>query len=155
MTLRTDHNKLYQVWKEMRARCNRPTHHAYAYYGGRGISVHPIWDVFENFLAHMGDAPPGMTLDRLNNDGDYSPFNCAWRTRKDQMQNTRERCFRSETSSRNNPMRYIYQAPNGRWNLQITLCKGIRQTYTFDTLDKALEERANLEMEREMFHYKF
>ncbi len=151
MTIRQQHKKLYQIWKDMRGRCNRPTHHAYAHYGGRGISVHPIWFDFETFLAHMGDAPPGLTLERLNNDGDYSPFNCVWATRKEQMANTRERSFRSETSSRNNPMRYIYQTNNGRWKLQLTLRKGVRQTYTFDTLQEALEVRADLEMEREMF----
>lgn len=73
----------------MRARCGNPQHPAWKDYGGRGIKVCDRWSVFESFLEDMGARPPGLTLDRLDNDGNYEPGNCAWRTQADQVHNRR------------------------------------------------------------------
>lgn len=83
-------SKTYSVWNEMRARCRNPKHARYADYGGRGITVCERWEDFRNFLADMGEAPPGLTLDRRDNDKGYSKANCRWAPAAIQNRNTRK-----------------------------------------------------------------
>ena len=85
--------RLYRIWRNMRYRCNNPRTTNFERYGGRGISVCKEWDNtedgFENFrdwaLSH-GYAE-NLTIDRINNDGNYEPSNCRWVTRKEQTRN--------------------------------------------------------------------
>lgn len=80
-------SRAYRIWQNMLNRCRREKDEFWHRYGGRGIKVCDRWQVFENFLKDMGEPEPGMQLDRVENDGDYSPDNCRWATVKEQAQN--------------------------------------------------------------------
>ena len=71
-------SKEYMAWRDMMQRCYNPANPSYANYGGRGITVDAKWHDFAGFLADMGSAPDGLTLDRTNESKGYEKINCAW-----------------------------------------------------------------------------
>ncbi len=95
--------RLYNVWRNMKARCYKPTHKDYSLYGGRGIQICDEWlssfEAFVDWALHNGYSD-NLTIDRIDVNGNYEPSNCAWRTQKQQCNNTRRNIvieFRGET----------------------------------------------------------
>lgn len=84
-------NRIYTAWRNMRNRCNNSKHPLFKYYGGRGVEICKEWDVFKNFhdWAMYNGYSDGLTLDRVDVNGNYEPSNCRWVDMKVQANNKR------------------------------------------------------------------
>lgn len=83
----------YRAWAMAKNRCKNKNNIAYRNYGARGITMCKKWEkCYASFLKDMGRRPsPGHSLDRINNNKNYSPRNCKWSTRDEQNKNRRPR----------------------------------------------------------------
>lgn len=141
---RQERTKLMWVWSDMKRRCHKENHHAYANYGGRGITVCERWrESFAAFLEDMGPRPdPSLTIERVNNDEGYSPSNCVWATRLEQGLNKRD--YKSNTSGHRNIAREI-KAVRGYsyeyWRVRIRRGGRIVADGRFKTIEDAISYR--------------
>lgn len=89
-TLLEKDNELHSVWIGVKLRTTNPNHKSFKYYGGKGIKLCKRWqgsEGFKNFVEDMGPRPTGYSLDRIDNDDDYTPENCRWTDRRTQNLN--------------------------------------------------------------------
>lgn len=88
------HTRFYRCWYNMKRRCDWRKHKSWKYYGGKGIKVCDEWKSFLNFKRDMFDSyEEGLTLDRIDSNGNYEPSNCKWSTLKEQANNTSKNTF--------------------------------------------------------------
>lgn len=137
-TGRSSHS-LYTTHKMMKQRCYNPKEKKYKNYGGRGIKVCDRWlgkEGFNNFIADMGERPEGLTLDRINNNGDYEPSNCRWATYSEQSINTR---LRSDNKS--GYVGVSWDVINNRWRVTLTRNKITMELGRYLDLTDAIQAR--------------
>ena len=95
--------RIYRIWANIKQRCTNPNNPRYADYGGRGITLCDRWLTFSNFYEDIGDAPEGLTIDRIDNDKGYYLENIRWVSRADNNRNSR-RCVLVEIGGVKKPI---------------------------------------------------
>lgn len=129
------HDRLYQIWCDMKQRCYNPKVREYKNYGGRGITVCDEWMNSAAFFewAKANGYSEKLTIDRIDNDKGYSPDNCRWSTAKEQRHNQRPRKSKSGFTG-------IRIAPNG---FIAYVCTGRKYNHigTYNTINEAIQKR--------------
>lgn len=139
-------NKLYDVWVSMRQRCRNKNCPEYINYGARGITICEEWETFPAFeeWANSNGYAKGLSIDRINNDGNYEPSNCRWADNYTQAAN--KRSGRNRTGANG-----IHQRPNGKYRVQI-MRHGIRFNIgDFFKLEDAINARKEFLNEYEQY----
>ena len=125
---------LYSSWSNMMKRCYSPSRHDYAYYAGRGITVHMPWHNYDKFKAWAlsNGYKEGLTIERRDSDGNYEPANCCWAAKTTQAANRRKRI----TSK----AQYLGVGPHGkRWYAKVT----VNYVHVFYEIFDSAEEAKN------------
>lgn len=131
-------NAEYNTYLRAKGRCTNPRQPDYSRYGGRGIEFR--FTSFEQFFTELGRRPPGLSLDRINNDGHYEPGNVRWATRSQQVRNQRPRT-RRETSTSSSGYKGVYwdgrPGRRRRWRAEIFINGKTKYLGYFETKEEA------------------
>ena len=136
--------KEYGAWDSLRQRCNNPTSNRFEHYGGRGIIYDPRWEDFKNFLEDMGECPPGLSLDRIDVNGNYCKENCRWADSSMQTFNQKRRVT---NSSGRTGVRKILNKKNKVWSAFITFHYKNYDLGCYDSFEEAVAAREKAEIE--------
>lgn len=122
---------MYRIWRGMFSRCNNEKSDSYRYYGARGIKVCDRWMEFRNFIEDMGERPDGMSIDRINVDGNYEPSNCRWADLSTQANNKTNSAYHiidgekltvsQWAAKRGVPEQYVYGRLARGWSIEDAL----------------------------------
>lgn len=143
--VRTHKNRLYHTWSEMKRRCiGRCTNHQY--YGDKGISYCPEWEDFNAFAqwAINSGYSPGLEIDRIDGDENYTPDNCRWVSHKDNSRNRKARA----NNKTGVPGVHPRQNRSGKivYRATISTDSGKVNLGTFETIDEAAKARREAEL---------
>jgi len=134
----------YSAYCNMLDRCRNENNKFYSYYGGRGIAVHSDWkgpSGFTRFKEHLGCRPDGMTLDRIDPNGNYEPGNVRWATRTVQLINQN---IRADNKSGHKGVHW--EKRRSKWMSFITVSKRRKHIGYFESLDEAIAARIDAEI---------
>ena len=137
------HTRAYDCWVNMRQRCLNPNCPTSPYYGGRGITIHPDWDLFPQFLADMGDPPQGLTLERRENGEGYSRSNCYWASMAEQNDNKRPQKVRTDNRT---GIKGVGQRRDGSYIARSDQKSGTKLLYYGPDYELAVAARKNWEL---------
>jgi hypothetical protein len=118
---------LYKTWCNMRQRCYNQKDRRYKDYGGRGITICDHWLWFPNFIEDVGERPEGCSVDRIDNNGNYTPENVRWATPTIQSRNRRD----------NNKTPYVYQTKHGTYQVKKGSGEKLKNYGNFKTFEEA------------------
>lgn len=133
---------IYRIRTYMIQRCYNPNHQSYKDYGGRGITVCDRWlESVENMLEDLGQPPEGLTLERIDVNGNYCPENCKWETSANQAYNKRLRP--DNTSSRTG---VYWSEKEQAWRAQIGVAGKVIALGRSSSFEKAVDLRREAEL---------
>lgn len=138
------HSPEYRRWGNIKQRTTNPNNPDWIHYGGRGIKMCDRWqESFKNFHEDVGPAPPGKSLDRIDNDGDYEPGNVRWTSQNQQRLNSRQ-------NQSNHPGVHLYfdrKNNRKRWNARMVVNRKIVLNRYCRSLEEAVRLRKEAEIE--------